>query len=166
MQFNRRGGIYLLPLLKNFAENISATIVALASQEAEVNSWATIKAKPAIIRLCDEPAELIQPASPALVLSYSGRDVVTPEILYNYNVTASYVYASPVERDWGDDALYACMLAAEAIYQAAKQGRPAGVYSINYNGHDISSFMTTSGTTPLLSRILTVDLEFQMEEDY
>lgn len=166
MLYNGRGGVFLLPKLQTWAESVSAKFEALAAAEPAVGDWATIKAKPAIIRLCDEPADLIQPASPALVLTYTGREVVTPEILYDYKVAVSYVYASPVERAWGDDALFACMVAAEAVYAAAREARPAGVYAINYTGHDISSMMTTSGTTPLLSRIMTADLDFQVEEDF
>lgn len=166
MLYNGRGGVFLLPKLEIWAQAVCAKIEALAAQESTVNDWATINALPKIVRLCDEPADLIQPASPALVLTYSGRQVVEQTILYNYPVTVSYVYASPVERAWGDDALYACMVAAEAIYACAKEARPAGVNSINYSGDDVSSYMTTSGNTPLLSRILTVDLDFQVEEDF
>lgn len=166
MIFNRRGGIYLLPLLKAWSENIVAAIESLSEQEAEVNGWSTSLAIPKIVRLCDEPDNLIQPASPALTITYQGKDVVTPAIMYNYPLTVSYVYASPVEREWGDDALYACMLASEAIYQACKEGRPNGIYSLNWAGDSISPFMTTSGTTPLLSRILTVNIDAQMEEDF
>lgn len=166
MLYNGRGGVFLLPKLKTWANSVSAIIGALAAQEPKIGDWDTIKAKPIIIRLCDEPADLIQPASPALVLTYTGREVVTPEILYDYKVAVSYVYASPVERAWGDDALYACMMAAEAVYQAAREARPDGVFAINYSGHDISSLMITSGNTPLLSRIMTADLDFQVEEDF
>lgn len=166
MLFNKRGGLYLLPELQTYANSVASTIESLAEQETAVDGWPTALAKPAIVRLCDEPADLIQPASPALVLTYTGRDIVDPMLIYNYHVTVSYIYASPIERGWGDDALFACMLAAEAVYQAARVAKPAGVYSIGYNGHDISSMMTTGGTTPLLSRIMTADLEFQMEEDF
>ena len=166
MLFNGHGGVFLLPKLSDYAQAVCAKIEALAAQESTVNEWATINALPKIVRLCDEPADLIQPASPALVLTYTGRQVIEPTIMYGYQVTASYVYASPVERDWGDDALYACMVAAEAVYAAAREARPAGINAIVYNGHQISSYMTTSGTTPLLSRIMTADLEFQIEEDF
>lgn len=166
MLYNGRGGVFVLPRLRLWAEAVCAKIEALAAVEPLVEGWEVKKAVPVIMRLCDEPADLIQPASPALVLTYTGRQVIDPTIMYGYNVTASYVYASPVEREWGDDALYACMVAAEAVYAAAREARPAGVNAIVYNGHQISSYMTTSGTTPLLSRIMTADLEFQIEEDF
>ena len=166
MNFNRRGGIYLLPLLKTWSKNIVAAIKSLSEQETEVNGWSTSLAIPKIVRLCDEPDNLVQPASPALTITYQGKDVVTPAIMYNYPLTVSYVYASPVEREWGDDALFACMLASEAIYQAAKEARPAGIYSLNWAGDNVSPLMTTTGTTPLLSRILTVNINAQMEEDF
>ena len=166
MLYNGHGGIFLLPKLSAYAEAVCAKIETLAAQESNINGWATINALPKIMRLCDEPADLIQPASPALVLTYTGRQVLDPTIMYGYQVGVSYVYASPVEREWGDDALYACMVAAEAVYAATREARPAGVNAIVYNGHQVSSYMTTSGTTPLLSRIMTADLEFQVEEDF
>lgn len=166
MLYNGRGGVFVLPRLRLWAEAVCAKIAALAAAEPLVEGWEVKKAVPVIMRLCDEPADLIQPASPALVLTYTGRTVADPGIMYEYQVQASYVYASPVERAWGDDALYACMVAAEAMYEAIKEARPAGIYAITYNGHQISSMMTSSGTTPLLSRILTMDLAFSVEEDY
>lgn len=166
MLYNGRGGVFLLPKLSAYADAVCAKIGVLAAAESTVEDWATTKATPKIVRLCDEPADLIQPASPALVLTFSGQSVITPAILYGYQVQLSYVYASPVEREWGDDALYACMVAAEAAYAAAKEARPAGVVAIGYNGYQVSSYMTSSGTTPLLSRIMTMDLEFQVEEDF
>lgn len=166
MLYNKRGGLYLLPKLQTYANSVASIMTTLAEGEPDINGWVSSLAVPSLIRLCDEPADLIQPASPALVLTYTGRSVEQAQIMYSYQVAVSYVYASPIERAWGDDALFACMLAAEAVYQASREARPEGVYSINYNGHDISSMMTTSGTTPLLSRIMTADLEFQMEEDF
>lgn len=166
MLYNGRGGVFLLGKLSDYAQAVCAKIEALAAQESTVYEWPTINALPKIVRLCDTPADLIQPASPALVLTYTGRQVAEAQILYDYPVTVSYVYASPVERAWGDDALFACMVASEAIYACTREARPAGVNSINYSGDDVSSYMTTSGTTPLLSRILTVDLVFQIEEDF
>lgn len=164
---NGRGLLFLLPKVKLFSEAISAKISALAAIYGTYYDWKAIQAVPTTIRFCDPPDQLIQPTSPALVFSFLNKTTVTPEILYNYQIDISYVYASPVERKWGDDALYACGLAAEAIYEASKENRPAGIVAINAAAdYDISYFQEGGGTTPLLARILTISTEWQVEEDY
>lgn len=165
---NGRGPLALIPKLKTFAEAVAANIAALAAEIGTFYEWPASMAKPNLIRLCDQPEDLVQPKSPALILTLTGRDTVTPRILYDYSISLAYVYASPKENTWGDDALYACSLAAEAVHLAIVQNVPAtsGINSINYNSFNISELMESQTNVPHLARILSLDLTFQVEEDF
>lgn len=167
-QQNGRGALALIPKLKSFAETVSANISALAGEIGTFYGWAAAMAKPQLIRLCDQPQDLVQPKSPALIFTLTGRDTITPRILYDYSVSLAYVYASPTEKEWGDDALFGCALAAEAVHLAIVENAPAisGINSINYNSFSISEVMESQTNVPHLARILTMDLSFQIEEDF
>lgn len=164
---NKHGFLALLPHLKTFAESVKNNIKTLAENAAAVEGWQLSKAEPVLLRLCDGPDDLIQPKTPALILTWQGITAISNSLLYNYDIKVSYVYSAPQENEWGDDPLYACALAAEAIHYTIKNFKQInGLNLIIENSYNVSEMMIGNDTIPILTRILTTDLTFQVEEDF
>lgn len=169
---NGRGPLNILAIANAWFDILAEQFAAVAAEQAAVEpkpaflgSWVPAMAMPKLYRLADAPNRLIQPKNPCVVLTFNGEDVRQPGIMYNYRASLAYVAASPDAQPGGDNALFSCALAAEAIQRAIKI-RPTGLNSINFNGNNISELMATADAVPLLSRIITVDLTFQVEEDF
>lgn len=164
---NGHGFLALLPHLKTFCEDFQTNIGALANAAADIQDWQPSAAMPILMRLCDSPDDLIQQKSPSVILTWQGRDVVQWGILYNYNVKFSYLYSGGIERGFGDDPLFACGLAAEALHATIKNHRQEpGLNLIAMNSCTVSELVVGDETLPILTRILTADLVFQVEEDF
>lgn len=163
---NGRGLLNLIPKLETFGQSIKAQIQALAAIYGSYYSWNSSLAVPKLIRLCDPPDVLIQPKNPSLIFTVSDKTTVTPQILYDYNVDITYLYAPAVELEWGDHALFACGMAAEAIHAAVRENLPAGINNIIIDNYSYSYILESTGTAPMLARTITASARFQVEEDF
>lgn len=161
------GFLALLPHLKTFCEDFQTNIGTLAAAADNVQGWSPAAALPVLMRLCDSPEDLIQQKSPSVILTWQGRDVVQWGLTYNYNIKFSYLYSGGIERGFGDDPLFACGLAAEALHLTMRNHRQApGLNLISADSLSVSELMVGDDTVPILTRILTSDLIFQVEEDF
>lgn len=168
-----RGCLNALNIINNWyysilPAEIQAELTAIAQNPPQSwPRWTPAKAAPQLYSIADDPTELIQPKSPAMVLTFTGQNVNSPRVMYDYAFRLSYYTTAAAAPDVsGDNSLLDCCAIQGGVYRAVKKV-PAGAVNLVYNGCQISAIMAAADQTlPQLARLLTFDLTLQIEEDY
>lgn len=169
---NHVGALNALKLATNWLFNIIPNQIdqvileeKLSQGRPDLWKWEPERAKPILYTIADDPQELVQPKTPCVVLTYNGRNVNDKNIFYGYDFKLSYVTATPNSQKAGDTGLFDCALIDEAFQRACKKSID-GVNNIMYNGSEVSEILATPDNVPILARVLTLNISFDIEEDF